>query len=155
MHSLHPRVRVQWMLTALLAASILGFLVLVFGSLQSTLSVPEYMPFVVAAVIAVLGTLHTFARYGRWRYEVQDDALFLQRGVLTLVETAVPFVRVQHVDTQRGPIARLLGLSSVVVYTAGSRGADVTVPGLTPERADSLRNRLRELAVESEPDDGV
>jgi len=109
----------------------------------------------VGAILGTAGVLHALARFERWRYEVQADALYLERGVVTEIETAVPFVRVQHVDTQRGPIARLLGIASVVVYTAGSRGADVTIPGLTPDRADALRNRLRELAIESEPDDGV
>ena len=70
--------------------------------------------------------------------------------MFTEVRTIVPFVRVQHVDTQRGPIERAAGLSSVVVYTAGSRGADVTIPGLTPERAEALQEQLRRLAIESE-----
>jgi membrane protein YdbS with pleckstrin-like domain len=41
------------------------------------------------------------------------------------------------------------------VYTAGSRGADVTVPGLTPVRADDLRERLKGLAIRSEGEDAV
>ena len=81
---------------------------------------------------------------------MRDDDLYLERGVLTRVNTVVPFVRVQHVDTQRGPVERAVGLASVVVYTAGSRGADVTIPGLTPDRADALQEKLRRLAIESE-----
>jgi len=98
---------------------------------------------------------HALALYASWRYGLDDDALELERGVFTKVDTAVPYVRIQHVDTQRNPLDRLLGLSSVVVYTAGSRGADVTIPGLRPERARDLRNRLRDLAIESEPGDAV
>jgi membrane protein YdbS with pleckstrin-like domain len=155
MYSLHPRVRVEWMLSGLVAALVLAAAVAVVGGALAPDLIPGYLPFVVGGAVGVLGVLHAFARFDRWRYDLQDDALYLERGVLTQVETAVPFVRVQHVDTQRGPIDRLLGLASVVVYTAGSRGADVTVPGLTPERAGELRNHLRELAIESEPDDGV
>ena len=109
----------------------------------------------VGAVVAPVAVLYALRLHRTWRYEVQADALYLERGVLKRTETAVPFVRVQHVDTERGPIERLLGLSSVVVYTAGSRGADVSVPGLTPQDADALHDSLRRLAVESEPDDGV
>jgi membrane protein YdbS with pleckstrin-like domain len=155
MESLHPRVRVEWILSGLVTALVLAAAVAVVGSTLAPDLIPRYLPFIVGILVGTLGVLHAFARFDRWRYEVQEDALYLERGVLTRVETAVPFVRVQHVDTQRGPIARVLGLASVVVYTAGSRGADVTVPGLTPERARGLRNRLRELAIESEPDDGV
>lgn len=102
-------------------------------------------------VLAVLGAGYELARYRIWRFAIEDDAVTLERGVLTRVTSVVPFVRVQHVDTQRGPIERLAGLSSVVVYTAGSRGADITIPGLAPERADAIRERLRRLAIESEP----
>jgi len=109
----------------------------------------------VTLLVGALGLVFAVLRYRRWRFELQADALYLERGVLTQVRTVVPFVRVQHVDTQRSPVERLLGLSSVVVYTAGSRSADVTLPGLTPDRADELQARLRELAVETDPGDAV
>jgi membrane protein YdbS with pleckstrin-like domain len=67
----------------------------------------------------------------------------------------VPFVRIQHVDTSRSPIERLVGLASTVVYTAGSRGADVSVPGLETGDADDLRERLKRLAIRSESEDAV
>ncbi|MFB6295372.1 MAG: PH domain-containing protein [Halobacteriales archaeon] len=155
MHALDSRVRIEWILSGLVTALVLASAVVIVGATVAPALVPSWLPFVVGGVVGALGAIHAFARFDRWRYELQDDALYLERGVVTQVETAVPFVRVQHVDTQRGPIARLLGLASVVVYTAGSRGADVTVPGLTPDRARDLRNRLRDLAIESEPEDGV
>jgi membrane protein YdbS with pleckstrin-like domain len=86
---------------------------------------------------------------------VREDSLFLDRGVLTQVRTVVPFVRVQHVDVSRGPVERALGLATVVVYTAGSRGADVAVPGLTPDRADDLQRRLKRLTIVAEGEDAV
>ena len=155
MRSLDTGVRIQWILTALVTASVLAGAVAGIAAGIGADSLPASVPLSVGAILGTAGVLHALARFERWRYEVQADALYLERGVVTEIETAVPFVRVQHVDTQRGPIARLLGIASVVVYTAGSRGADVTIPGLTPDRADALRNRLRELAIESEPDDGV
>ena len=153
MERLHPNVRIVWLAGAAIVAGIVlaagyafdRFVVAVGVSLVAT----------VAVVVAVLGIAHAVLRYRAWRFEVQDDALWLHRGVLTKVDTSVPFVRVQHVDTQRGPISRLVGLSSVVVYTAGSRGADVSIPGLRPDRATALRERLRDLAIESEHEDAV
>jgi membrane protein YdbS with pleckstrin-like domain len=155
MQTLHPRVRLQWILTAFVTASVLAGVVAGIAAAIDAVSLPVYAPIAVGVIVGIVGVLPAFARFDRWRYEIQPDALYLERGVVTEVETAVPFVRVQHVDTQRGPIARLLGMASVVVYTAGSRGADVTIPGLAPDRAEALRNRLRQLAIESEPGDGV
>jgi len=106
-------------------------------------------------VLVVLGIAHAIAAHRIWRFDLQDDALFLLRGVVTRTDTSVPYVRVQHVDTTRGPVERAIGLASVVVYTAGTRGADITIPGLRPERATELREQLRDLANESEATDAV
>jgi membrane protein YdbS with pleckstrin-like domain len=153
MQALHPNVRVIWAVVGAVVAVALGGAVAVADHL--VLSVGPLLGVAVGAVVLPAVVLYAVALYRTWRYEVQADALYLERGVVKHVETAVPFVRIQHVDTERGPLERLLGLSSVVVYTAGSRGADVEIPGLAPDDADALHDRLRRLAVESEPDDGV
>jgi hypothetical protein len=105
-------------------------------------------------VVAAIGTLHVVLRYRAWRFDVREDTLFIERGVLVSVRTTVPYVRVQHVDSRRGPLERVLGLGRVVVYTAGSRGADVAIPGLAAARVDDVQETLRRLAIESEPEDG-
>ncbi|HET7323452.1 MAG TPA: PH domain-containing protein, partial [Halococcus sp.] len=143
------RVRLVWLAVALVSALVIG--AVVGAADHFTLELGLWVGPVVFVVVAVFGVAHTLARYRIWRFEVCEDAVVLERGVFTRVTSVVPFVRVQHVDTQRGPVERLAGLSSVVVYTAGSRGADVTIPGLTPERADTMQAQLRRLAIESEP----
>ncbi|WP_439026901.1 PH domain-containing protein [Haloarchaeobius sp. DT45] len=154
METLHGRVRVEWALRSVITAVVLGGIL--FGiDRVAELGLGPAIPVALAALIITIGVGHALLLYRDWRFDLESDSLYLERGVVTRVETAVPYVRVQHVDTQRNPIDRALGLSRVVVYTAGSRGADVLVPGLTPERARRLRNELRDLAVESEPEDAV
>ncbi len=153
METLHPRIRLLWIARAALGAIAVG---VVFAAIDSQLyALPTAVSVGAVAIGLVLGVVYAVRRYQQWRFELQDDALYLERGVITFVETSVPFVRVQHVDTRFGPVERALGLSSVVVYTAGSRNADVRVPGLTPNRARALQDTLRELAVESETEDAV
>ncbi|WP_226006495.1 PH domain-containing protein [Natrinema salinisoli] len=153
MESLHPRIRLLWIARGALAAVVLA---VALAAVDQWLVTVPGVAVVAASVLALLlGIVYAVRLYRVWRFELQDDALYLERGVVTFVETAVPFVRVQHVDTQFGPVERLLGLSSVVVYTAGTRNADVRIPGLTPERARRLQETLRGLAVESEADDAV
>ncbi|GAA0509999.1 hypothetical protein SAMN04488066_108105 [Halorubrum aquaticum] len=149
---LHPRVRIVWILRAVLAAAILtapvvgGFY---FGYL------PEWAPVVAGATFLALGVTHALLRYRRWSYEIREDALYLDRGVVTQVRTTVPLVRIQHVDSRRGPVERSVGLASCVVYTAGSRGADVRIPGLTPDGASDLREELKRLAIRADGEDAV
>jgi len=153
MESLHPRVRLLWAgRTALVGLVLVGLVVAVdrfFLSLPLEIAVAGWV------LLVALGAVHAVLAQRIWRFELQDDALFLVRGVVTRTDTSVPYVRVQHVDTTRGPVERSAGLASVVVYTAGSRGADITIPGLRPARATELRERLRELAGESEATDAV
>lgn len=153
MNRLHPRVRVVWAGQAAITAIVLGLVA--FGVSRLVLSLPIWIPLAVFLVFLVGGVGFALLRYRVWRYEVREDALYLERGVVTRVRTVVPFVRIQHVDSSRGPLERLIGLASTVVYTAGSRGADVTVPGLTPTGADDLRERLKRLAIRAEGEDAV
>jgi membrane protein YdbS with pleckstrin-like domain len=153
MERLNPRVQLLWIGRAVIFAVVLAGIAVAIDRF----ALPIDRPWIVAVglVAAVLGGAHAVARFRRWRFEIQDDALFLVRGVVTQVDTSVPYVRLQHTDTQRGPVERLVGLSSVVVYTAGTRGADIRIPGLRPDRATELREQLRELAAESEATDAV
>lgn len=153
MKTLHRRVILLWSVRVLILAGILGAVVAAVAALG--LQRPPVYGVVAGASVFLLGVAHSVAHHRRWRFGLEDDSLELQRGVVTHVDSSVPYVRIQHVDTQRNVFARLIGLSSVVVYTAGSRGADVTIPGLTPSGARALHDRLRELAISSEPEDGV
>ncbi|MFB6070743.1 MAG: PH domain-containing protein [Halanaeroarchaeum sp.] len=153
MEHLDPRVQVVWALVVVAGA--VGITAVLAAALILLTSWGLW-PAVGAGLLVLLAGLgHTVLRYRIWSYEVQDDALYLERGVFTRVRTVVPYVRIQHVDTQRNPLERLVGIGSVVVYTAGSRGADVTVPGLEPDRATDLQRRLRSLVGESESEDAV
>jgi len=167
---LDPRVRLYWVASrlfggvflAVVAALIFQFAGPEFGLVET----PGDLPFGFAQRTVLVGVgaflifgglaaLHAVLYYRSWRYEVREDSLYLTRGVFTRVQTVAPYVRVQHIDARRGPVERLLGLSTLVVYTAGSRGADVTVPGLTDDRADELQTALKRLAIESEEEDAV
>ena len=150
--SLDPRVRYVWGAQALVTAAVVGAIVGAIGYAVDRLLWPGAVAFV---AVALLAAAFAVARYRIWRYQVRSDSLFLDRGVLTRVRTVVPHVRIQHVDSNRGPVERAVGLASVVVYTAGSRGADVTIPGLTPEDAEELQERLKRLAIAAEGEDAV
>ena len=66
------------------------------------------------------------------------------RGWLFHSDTVVPLVRVQHIDVTRGPLDKMFGTASLVVHTAGTHNNTVTVPGLAPERANAIRDVIRE-----------
>ncbi len=151
--TLEPEVQGVWAIQSAFSAAILGVIAGVAFSILSPGG--SWVGVVVFVVGTVLGIVFAVLRYRIWMYQVRDDSLYLRRGVLTRVKTVAPYVRIQHVDTRQGPLERAFGLSTTVVYTAGSRGADVSIPGLTPERADDLQARLKQLAIAAEGEDAV
>jgi membrane protein YdbS with pleckstrin-like domain len=95
------------------------------------------------AVLAIGAGLVPELRWRRWRYEVRDEEIDLRHGTVTVTRTLVPMLRVQHVDTTRGPLDQLLGLATVVVHTAAGR---TIIPALDAPEAGHLRDRIAALA---------
>jgi membrane protein YdbS with pleckstrin-like domain len=97
----------------------------------------------VAAVLAL--TLWLFLLVGRQvraiGYAEQEDDLLIRTGVMFRTLVVVPYGRMQYVDVQAGPLDRALGLARVQLHTA-SPGTDAAIPGLPPEEAARLRERL-------------
>ncbi|MGW0735305.1 PH domain-containing protein [Streptomyces sp. NPDC002851] len=79
-----------------------------------------------------------------WRYAERADDLLIQRGVLWREETVVPYGRMQLVEVESGPLQRRFGLAGLTLHTAAA-ATDATIPGLLPEEAERLRDRLTEL----------
>ncbi len=106
------------------------------------------LPFLAASVLFVLlASVVPDLRWRRWRYEIREDEVDLQRGVLWVTHTLVPLARIQHVDTQSGPLQRRFGLATVVFYTAA--GAN-QIPELSAPVAAQARDRIAELTREQD-----
>ncbi len=144
--SLHPRAVPLWRLKALFRGTVLtAAVLLVEWSLD--LPLPFGLATIVLAVLVVANAIVTPPlRYRAWRFALREDDLLLRYGVLFRTSAIVPHVRIQHVDTHHGPLDRALGLADLLVYTAGSRGAIMTIPALARDDAESLRDTLAELS---------
>jgi uncharacterized protein len=147
---LDPRAKTLWRITGALGALPLlagG----VFGSwvLLRVAEVPlavGVLPLVVVGVLLVISVgVVPGLRWRRWRYEIREDEVDLQRGIVWISRTLVPLARIQHVDTQSGPLQRRFGLATVVFYTAA--GAN-QIPELSAPVAAEVRDRIAELTQE-------
>lgn len=82
-------------------------------------------------------------RYRAWGFEEGEDELIVKHGLMVRKLTIVPFGRVQHIDVAQGPVQRMLGLATLVLNTAGTRGSAVRLPGLLPAQAETMRDHIR------------
>jgi uncharacterized protein len=74
-------------------------------------------------------------------YAEREDDLLVRHGIMFRDLVVVPYGRMQYVDVRSGPIDRAFGIANVQLHTA-SPGTDAHIPGLTPDEAARLRDRL-------------
>ena len=91
------------------------------------------------AAVAVVPSL----RHRRWRYAVREAEIDIRHGTFVVRRTVVPIRRVQHVDTETGPIQSAFELSAVAFFTAAGK---TEIPALASGDAEAVRARIARLA---------
>ena len=114
-----------------------------------TITEENFNPWYILISMVIVVSLHLLMtiifpkiRWKRWRYEVDEKGVDLQRGIIITKRTIIPINRIQHVDTEQGPIYRKYGLSSISLSTAATTHE---IPALDDETANVLRNMISEL----------
>jgi uncharacterized protein len=107
-------------------------------------SVPSWVP-LGAAAVAVVVFVWLWWLIGRrvrsFGYAERGDDLLVASGILFRRLVIVPYGRMQLVDVKAGPIDRWLGVTTVQLHTAAAT-TDASIPGLVPQVAADLRDRL-------------
>ena len=88
--------------------------------------------------VAAIATAVVVRSYG---YAERETDLLVVSGILVRRLVIVPYGRMQMVDLTAGPIDRWLGIATVQLHTAAAT-TDAAIPGLPPEAAAALRDRL-------------
>jgi membrane protein YdbS with pleckstrin-like domain len=111
------------------------------------LFIPDMPPWVVVALLLVIVVVTVWVwwlvgrRVRSWGYAERSDDLLVTSGLLLRRLVVVPYGRMQLVDLNAGPIHRMLGIMTVQLHTAAAT-TDASIPGLTPDIAAALRDRL-------------
>lgn len=128
----------------------------IFSGVFSGVNPLHAAPVVIAAVVLYVIFCFIWAKlaYRFWRYELTENSLKIEKGVIIKKYISIPYDRIQNIDIYRGVLARILGLSDLQIQTAGysggySRGGGMRsegrLPGLAIEVAESLRDRLVQI----------
>lgn len=115
---------------------------LLFGLLM------DWLYGVLAVVVAALGLAWSWVLIGRnqrsWKYAEREDELLVSHGIMFRQLVVVPYGRMQFVDVAAGPLERAFDLATVELHTA-TPATDAKIPGLHPDEAARLRDRLSAL----------
>ncbi len=77
-----------------------------------------------------------------FRYQISSDSVLIRSGVIKKTQLDINFDRIQGVNTKQNPVYRFLNLVTVTFDTAGSSGSEGSLPAVTREFADGLRQRV-------------
>ncbi len=153
MNKLDPQVKAIWAFRIFLKFFFIGLIIL----LAEIIFVPSHWDFmppsgVIGLSIIVLALLMALIwpplMYRFWAFDIREQEMYIERGVITRIHTTAPYTRIQHLDVRQGVFERMFGLASLVVYTAGTRGADIEIPGLPRSYAEQLRDSLKNYSPE-------
>jgi uncharacterized protein len=126
----------------------ISFGVLAIVALLSLGMLLSWLYAVLAVVLIALGYLWAWVLIGRnqrsWKYAEREDELLVSHGIMFRQLVVVPYGRMQFVDVAAGPLERSFGVATVELHTA-TPATDAKIPGLHPDEAARLRDRLSAL----------
>ncbi|KGL39603.1 hypothetical protein BMT55_00235 [Listeria newyorkensis] len=88
-------------------------------------------------------------RWARWSYQIRHDEIEIQHGIIFRSRVLIPMIRVQHVETDQGPLLRKQKLVSVSISTAATVH---TIEAVQAEESDALRHHILELVKVAKED---
>jgi len=88
--------------------------------------------------------------YSRFKYELFEEELEIQSGLIFIKNVLVPMMRVQHVELETGPLMRKYELAKVAIVTAATTHV---IHGLKLDEAQSLKRRIGVLAKVDDQDE--
>ena len=141
---LSPKYRSMRILTSLIVTPVLFTIPALIVGVASGEWWVAGLIWAVAAVIVIIRLVFVPRNWRSWGYVEREDDLYITHGVMFRNLIAVPYGRMQLVEVESGPLERAYGLASVTLKTANPE-TGARIPGLTPEEATRLRDRLTEL----------
>lgn len=126
------------------------FIVLLGAAIVSYLLIDEILPwmfyiflcFWLLWVVFVFVSVHYGFPYKGFAIREQD--VHYKTGWLYRNITSVPICRIQHIKVQQSVLAKFWGLAKLNIYTAGDSSNDLTIPGISFEKALQIKALLSE-----------
>lgn len=160
---LNPDVKYVWIIYSLRSSLFLFIILLILdivflnefindiiqNNLNSSINIPIIIfPLLIFTFLVIYNLIVIFVGYNFWEFEIKENEIELQRGIFTKIKTTVPFNRIQHIDLRQNIIERFFELASIFIYTAGTKGSDLYIPGLPKYYSEYLRENLKNYIKE-------
>jgi putative membrane protein len=163
---LNPSGPKDWNLHEPQRQSLLGVVVYILRNIRAIIAIflsflavgaanPQAWFFFSLAMVPLGIFLLVFAYYQfkNFTFHVNEDKLLIHKGVFIKDRLVVEAERIQSINITENFIQRLIGLVSLKVDTAGSKGNELEIPALERDRAELLKKLLYEKKAEAVGED--
>jgi membrane protein YdbS with pleckstrin-like domain len=154
MDKLHPGAK--WMFRIQTYFGLIILLIFIAFPIHVKFALSGYSSFIIYLVpilliYIVIAEIFIHWAYNNWQYELTQDSLKIEKGVIIKKYKSIPYERVQNVDITRGIIARIFGFSTIDIQTAGysayaAKGgvgqSEGHLPALSIDQAERIRDFL-------------
>jgi putative membrane protein len=109
----------------------------------------------IPAIVVALAVAHSYLSYRNFKFHIdyKKEEFVLTKGVFSTNFIAIPFDKIQQVNTERGILERLIGVYSLVIDTAGSDEKEIKIHAIEKEKAEELSAII--LSKKEEQENGV
>lgn len=139
---LHPDYWKVMLLSRIIFFTVLGIaagIVLFFND-----EIREFWGYFALILLVLFSVSLVFGKLGfnRKGYAFRQHDVLYKSGIVSETTTIIPFNRIQHVAMHEGVFARMFGLASIGIYTAGGGDSDIEIPGIEKDRALQIKQLL-------------
>lgn len=137
---LNKKVRLIWIIRNIFFSIIVALaLIPAFFSKEIGVIVGAIIP---VGIIIIFLLIWPFLKYKLYSFGYDDKRIAINYGVIFRHHVIVPIRQIQDLHTYNGPIMSLLGLSGVIISTAGS---NFSIAGMLNDDATNMVNELEVL----------
>jgi uncharacterized membrane protein YdbT with pleckstrin-like domain len=104
--------------------------------------------YILAVILFLFGLILSVLVYLNYTFKLEEFDLKLRRGILNIEEVSIPYRQVQDVNIIRSLFYRILGVSRIIIDSAGHEEAeednetDITLEPIDKELAEKIRTIL-------------
>ena len=121
-----------------------------FTNLQHDALIVAWLAIVVFAIALVVDLMDSWLSYLSYQFALQENALMIKSGIIAKKEIAIPYRQIQNVTIEQNIAHRALGMSRIVILTAGHEDAtdakknesEGILPALDTHLAEMLQAEL-------------
>lgn len=147
MHKMHPDsmklMRIGGYIDLIILFVVLG--VIYFVEFMGWIPVSKYVYIVLGGIGLIYGLLDIFffpkLKYDTSLYELNDEEIITMNGIWNKEKKIIPYVTIQNVETQQGPIMKRYDIKSLEVMTAENA---LSIAYIHQDEAEELKHLIND-----------